>query len=56
VAEKTYSLWGYLATRKTEFLNPLYQPEENNKGKIFPNPAPQNFRLDINQFLLNNIE
>jgi myotubularin-related protein 6/7/8 len=41
--ERSYSLWGYIANHKNEFLNPLYAAEENTEA-LTPNLAPQNIK------------
>lgn len=39
LSERTYSLWGYMANRLNEYINPLYKP--NVDDFIKPNLAPQ---------------
>lgn len=39
LAEKTYSLWGYMTNHLNEFVNPLYRPEMDEI--LRPNLAPQ---------------
>lgn len=40
LAEKTFSLWGFMANHMNEYLNPLYKPGEVD-DIIVPNLAPQ---------------
>lgn len=39
--ERTYSLWGYIASHMREYLNPLYKPEANGSSMLTPNLSPQ---------------
>ena len=41
LAERTYSLWGYMATYLNEYENPLYDASEFS-GVLIPVLAPQN--------------
>lgn len=42
LADRTYSLWGYLNLHSTEYLNPLYKKTyEIKQPVIIPNPSPQ---------------
>jgi len=42
LSERTYSLWGYMATNITDFINPLYKKEyETEKAILIPNVSPQ---------------
>lgn len=43
LAEKTFSLWGYMANHMNEYVNPLYRPEIN--AIILPNLAPQSIKF-----------
>lgn len=44
LSEKTFSLWGYMANHVSEYLNPLFHPEENCEFLIL-NTASQNIRF-----------
>lgn len=44
LAEKTYSLWGYMANHLNEYVNPLYDIDET-PGVLSPNLFPQNIRF-----------
>lgn len=39
LAEKTFSLWGFMSNHLNEYINPLYRPEMDET--IRPNLAPQ---------------
>lgn len=43
LAEKTFSLWGYMSNHLNEYINPLYRPEMDETIK--PNLAPQNIKF-----------
>jgi len=40
LAERTFSLWGFMANHMNEYINPLYRPGETQEF-IAPNLAPQ---------------
>lgn len=44
LAERTFSLWGYMANHMNEYVNPLYCAEES-LGTVVPNLCPQNIRF-----------
>lgn len=41
--ERTFSLWGFMANHMSEYMNPLYAPEQHS-DLLKPNLAPQNFK------------
>uniref|UniRef100_U5EVV2 phosphatidylinositol-3,5-bisphosphate 3-phosphatase n=1 Tax=Corethrella appendiculata TaxID=1370023 RepID=U5EVV2_9DIPT len=43
LAEKTFSLWGFMSNHLNEYINPLYRPEMDEILKI--NLAPQNIKF-----------
>ncbi|XP_070554043.1 phosphatidylinositol-3,5-bisphosphate 3-phosphatase MTMR6-like isoform X2 [Ptychodera flava] len=43
---RTYSLWGYMQTRMTDYVNPLYRKDHPiTKGLMIPNTSPQCFKF-----------
>lgn len=44
LAERTFSLWGYMANHMNEYVNPLYCAE-GSLGTVVPNLCPQNIRF-----------
>nr|XP_018898437.1 PREDICTED: myotubularin-related protein 6 isoform X1 [Bemisia tabaci] len=42
--ERTFSLWGFMANHMSEYMNPLYAPEQHS-DLLKPNLAPQNFKF-----------
>ncbi|KAF5279817.1 hypothetical protein FQA39_LY18220 [Lamprigera yunnana] len=44
LAERTFSLWGYMAYHMSEYVNPVYI-EEETPGILVPNLCPQNIRF-----------
>lgn len=48
LAERTYSLWGYIHKYMNDFVNPIYLKENmatKRSGLLFPNTSPQVFRF-----------
>lgn len=48
LAERTYSLWGYIHKYMNDFINPIYLKENmatKRSGLLFPNTSPQVFRF-----------
>ncbi|XP_077861833.1 phosphatidylinositol-3,5-bisphosphate 3-phosphatase MTMR6-like [Saccoglossus kowalevskii] len=46
LSEETYSLWGYLQSRMTDYVNPLYRKDHSvTKGVMIPNTSPQCFKF-----------
>ncbi|KAK4887660.1 hypothetical protein RN001_003931 [Aquatica leii] len=44
LAERTFSLWGYMSYHLSEYINPVYIAEES-PGILVPNLCPQNIRF-----------
>ncbi|XP_065158473.1 myotubularin-related protein 6 isoform X2 [Atheta coriaria] len=44
LAERTFSIWGHMATHENEYLNPLYE-EAETPGLLRPNLFPQNIKF-----------
>ncbi|KAI5739479.1 hypothetical protein M8J77_019748 [Diaphorina citri] len=44
LSENTYSLWGYMANRMEDYINPLYSPDAH-PDFIRPDLSPQNIRF-----------
>ncbi|KAF5300008.1 hypothetical protein FQR65_LT09264 [Abscondita terminalis] len=44
LAERTFSLWGYMSYHLSEYINPVYIAEET-PGILIPNLCPQNIRF-----------
>ncbi|XP_074649739.1 phosphatidylinositol-3,5-bisphosphate 3-phosphatase MTMR6-like isoform X2 [Tubulanus polymorphus] len=46
LAERTYSLWGYMAKNLGDYINPLYKKEcEITHSVLKPNSSPQTFKF-----------
>ncbi|XP_071951261.1 phosphatidylinositol-3,5-bisphosphate 3-phosphatase MTMR6-like [Antedon mediterranea] len=46
LSERTYSLWGYMKNRLSDYVNPLYRRDHPvTKGILKPNTSPQMFKL-----------
>ncbi|KAF5273010.1 hypothetical protein FQA39_LY18767 [Lamprigera yunnana] len=51
LAERTFSLWGYMAYHMSEYVNPVYI-EEETPGILVPNLCPQNISIKIKVAIL----
>ncbi|XP_033123580.1 myotubularin-related protein 6-like [Anneissia japonica] len=46
LSERTYSLWGYMRSRMSDYVNPLYRRDHPvTKGILKPNTSPQMFKF-----------
>lgn len=43
LSERTYSLWGFMASHMNEYINPLYVADET-PGTLIPILCPQNIK------------